>query len=62
MIVLGAWILWKLRNDIAFNGASPWIDQALLLAQNESDLWMLEAPRALLVWSLLDLVVSTVLW
>jgi hypothetical protein len=30
LVVLGAWILWKMRNDIVFNGASPRTDQALL--------------------------------
>jgi hypothetical protein len=47
LVVLGAWILWKVRNDIVFNGASRRIDQALLLAQNEADLWMLAGAKGL---------------
>jgi hypothetical protein len=46
LVVLGAWILWKMRNDIVFNGASPRIDQALLLAQDEADLGCMQAPKA----------------
>jgi hypothetical protein len=30
-----------------FSGASPRIDQALLLAQNEADLWMLAGTKGL---------------
>jgi hypothetical protein len=44
LVVLGAWILWKMRNDIVFNGASP---RTFLLAQNEADLWMLAGAKGL---------------
>jgi hypothetical protein len=47
LIVLGAWILWKMRNDIEFNGASPRINRGLLLAQEEADLWMLAGSKGL---------------
>lgn len=47
LVVLGAWILWKTRNDIVFNSASPRIDQALLLALDEADLWMLAGAKGL---------------
>lgn len=47
LVALGAWILWKMRNDIVFNGASPRIDQALLLAREEADLWMLAGAKGL---------------
>jgi hypothetical protein len=36
-----------MRNDIVFNGASPRIDQVLLLAQGEADLWMLAGTKGL---------------
>ena len=36
-----------LRNDIVFNGASPLIDRALLLAQNEADLCILAGSKGL---------------
>jgi len=47
LVVLGTWVLWKLRNDIVFNGASPLIDRALLLAQNEADLCILAGSKGL---------------
>jgi len=36
-----------MRNDIVFNGASPRIDQALILVQDEADLWMLAGIKGL---------------
>lgn len=47
LVVIGAWILWKMRNDIDFNGALPRMDQALLLAQDEADHWMLAGVKGL---------------
>jgi hypothetical protein len=37
LVLLGAWILWKEKNNIVFNGVSPRLDRALLLAQDEAD-------------------------
>jgi len=36
-----------LRNDVVFSGASPRIDQALILVQNDADLWMLAGAKGL---------------
>ncbi|XP_066391622.1 uncharacterized protein [Miscanthus floridulus] len=47
LVMLGAWILWKERNDIVFNGVSPRLDRALLLAQDEADHWMLAGAKGL---------------
>jgi hypothetical protein len=44
----------KTRNDVVFNGASPRIDQALLLAQEEADLWMLAGGKGLRALVVLD--------
>ena len=55
--MLGAWILWKERNNIVFNGVSPRLDRALLLAQDEADHWMLAGAKGLKVWWLLLVVV-----
>jgi hypothetical protein len=41
LVMLGAWILSKERNDIVFNGALPRMERGLLLAQDESNLWRL---------------------
>jgi len=45
LVMLGAWILWKERNDIVFNGVSPRLDRAPLLAQDEADHWMLAGAK-----------------
>ena len=36
-----------MRNDVVFSGASPRIDQALILVQDEADLWMLAGIKGL---------------
>jgi hypothetical protein len=47
LVMLGAWILWKERNDIVFNGVLPRLERALLLAQDEADHWMLAGTKSL---------------
>ena len=47
LVMLGAWILWKERNDIVFNGVSPRLHRALLLAQDEAAHWMLAGAKGL---------------
>ena len=47
LVMLGAWMLWKERNDIVFNGASPRIEQVLLLAQEEAALWRLAGAKGI---------------
>jgi hypothetical protein len=47
LVVLGAWSIWKTRNDVVFNGATPRIDRALLLVGDETDLWMLASAKDL---------------
>jgi hypothetical protein len=47
LVVLGAWIIWKIRNDIVFKRASPRMDLALGLAQDESAFWMLAGAKGL---------------
>jgi len=47
LIMLGSWILWKMRNDMVFNGILPRLDRALLLAQEEANLWMLAGAKGL---------------
>jgi len=45
LVVLGAWTFWRTRNEIVFNGASPRLDRALLLAQEDADLWLLAGAK-----------------
>jgi hypothetical protein len=52
LVALGAWTLRKTRNGIVFNGASPRLDRALLLAQEEADLWLLAGKKDLVFWLL----------
>jgi hypothetical protein len=33
LVVLGAWTLWKTRNDVIFNGVAAGVDRAILLAK-----------------------------
>ncbi|RCV45702.1 hypothetical protein SETIT_9G474500v2 [Setaria italica] len=47
LVMLGAWMLWKERNDIVFNGASPRIERLLLLAQEEAVLWRLAGAKGI---------------
>jgi len=47
LVSLGAWILWKGRNDRVFNGISPNLSRALLLASEEVDLWILASAKGL---------------
>jgi hypothetical protein len=47
LVVLGAWSIWKTRNDVVFNGAASRIDMALLLAREEVDFWMLAGAKDL---------------
>ena len=47
LVMLEAWILWKERNDIVFNGVPPRLDRVLLRAQEEADHWMLAGAKSL---------------
>lgn len=39
LIILGAWMLWRHRNDCVFNGMSPNLSTALMVAGDEAKLW-----------------------
>jgi hypothetical protein len=40
LLVLGAWTLWRHRNDCVFNGMSPRLSTALALAMDEAGAWL----------------------
>jgi hypothetical protein len=45
LITLGAWTIWRHRNDCVFNGATPRLDTALLLTKEEAKLWCLAGAK-----------------
>lgn len=47
LVVLGAWTIWKMRNDAVFNRVAPRVDRALLRAREEAELWMLAGAKGL---------------
>ncbi|GJN06809.1 hypothetical protein PR202_ga24574 [Eleusine coracana subsp. coracana] len=47
LVALGAWILWRHRNDCVFNGTSPNFVAALTLAGEEAWLWSKAGVAAL---------------
>jgi len=46
-IILGAWTIWRHQNDCVFNGASPRLGTALVLAKEEALLWSLARAKGL---------------
>ena len=47
LIILGAWILWKNRDDCVFNGVTTSLSKALSLAGEASQLWGMAGPKGL---------------
>ena len=52
LVILGAWCLWRHRNNCVFNGSSPSVAAAISLASEEAHLWSLAGARGL---TLLDI-------
>uniref|UniRef100_A0A0A9C7Z3 Uncharacterized protein n=1 Tax=Arundo donax TaxID=35708 RepID=A0A0A9C7Z3_ARUDO len=47
LVVLGAWFLWKHRNQCIFDGASPNVAEVLRLASEEMQIWGMARARGL---------------
>jgi hypothetical protein len=47
LITLGAWTIWRHRNDCVFNGATPRLDTTLLLIKEEVELWCLVGVKGI---------------
>jgi hypothetical protein len=44
---LGAWTLWKARNDVVFNGIIPRVNRTFILVHEQSELWILAGAKGL---------------
>jgi hypothetical protein len=47
LVILGAWIIWKHRNQCVFHGSAPNVAATLLVAREEALLWTLAGARGL---------------
>lgn len=47
LVILGAWSIWRHRNDCVFNGASPNVNMALTLAREEAYMWSLAGAKGI---------------
>lgn len=47
LVILGAWTIWRHRNDCVFNGGSPSITTVLSLAKDEASMWGMAGAKGL---------------
>ena len=47
LVILGAWSIWRHRNDCVFNGATPNVNLALALAREEAHWWSLAGAKGI---------------
>ncbi|KAF8772778.1 hypothetical protein HU200_005395 [Digitaria exilis] len=47
LVALGAWCIWKTRNNRVFNNVEPRVNRTLILAQEEVEFWMLAGAKGL---------------
>jgi hypothetical protein len=46
-MILGAWVVWKHRNQCLFQGASPSVAAVLQVAREEALMWTLAGAKGL---------------
>lgn len=56
IVILGAWSIWRPRNDCVFNGMSPSVTTAITLASDELRMWSLAGAKGLNLLSALVFV------
>jgi hypothetical protein len=47
LVILGAWVIWKLRNGCVFGGSPPRVAVALQVAHDETLLWTMAGAKGL---------------
>jgi len=47
LVILGAWSIWRHRNDCVFNGLTPNVNLALALAREEAHWWSLAGAKGI---------------
>jgi hypothetical protein len=47
LVMLGAWIIWKHRNQCVFDGLAPCVSAALLAAREDALLWTVAGARGM---------------
>ncbi|GJN20941.1 hypothetical protein PR202_gb08381 [Eleusine coracana subsp. coracana] len=47
LVILGSWVIWNRRNHCVFDGATPSIAEALILAGEERRWWLMAGARGL---------------
>jgi hypothetical protein len=58
LLMLGAWTLWRHRNDCVFNGVSPRLSTALAMAMEEAWAWCMAGAKGLSLLTANDLATS----
>jgi hypothetical protein len=59
LFILGAWTLWRHRNDCVLNGVSPRLSTTLAMAREEAWAWYMIGAKGLSLLTASDLVVES---
>jgi hypothetical protein len=47
LVILGAWSIWRHKNDCVFNGITPNVNMVLGLAREEAHWWSLAGAKGI---------------